>query len=84
MSSLVERLRTRTERKRLYTEDDSDDDLFVVKKGKPVPPPAPDASPEKSERIARDDAVCLRLGRKFLVLRCSCSSLYWYACFVVR
>ncbi|MQL75940.1 hypothetical protein Taro_008326 [Colocasia esculenta] len=57
MSSLVERLRARTERKRLYTEDDSDDDLLIPKRGKLAPAPASAPSPEKLERIVREDAV---------------------------
>ncbi|PNX77543.1 CHD3-type chromatin-remodeling factor pickle-like protein, partial [Trifolium pratense] len=49
MSSLVERLRVRSERKPIYNIDESDDDDFLVKK--------PGTSQEKFERIDRDDAV---------------------------
>lgn len=49
MSSLVERLRVRSERKPVYNIDESDDDDFLLKK--------PRTSQEKFERIVRSDAV---------------------------
>lgn len=54
MSSLVERLRDRTDRKPIYNLDESDDDADFVsrKSGK---------TEEKLERIVRDDAVSLFL-----------------------
>ncbi|RWW69311.1 hypothetical protein BHE74_00023087 [Ensete ventricosum] len=52
MSSLVERLRVRSEKRPLYNLDDSDDDDFVVGKG------SKSKQEEKpAERIERDDAV---------------------------
>lgn len=58
MSSLVERLRVRSERRPIYILDESDDDAdFVLGK--------PGKSPEKFERIVRPDAVCFLL---FLLL----------------
>lgn len=53
MSSLVERLRARTERRRLYAEDDSDDDDVFMERGRS----GPASAPEKYERIVRADAV---------------------------
>ena len=49
MSSLVERLRIRSDRKPVYNLDDSDDDDFVPKK---------DRTFEQVEAIVRTDAVC--------------------------
>lgn len=49
MSSLVERLRIRSDRKPVYNLDDSDDDDFVPKK---------DRTLEHVEAIVRTDAVC--------------------------
>ena len=51
MSSLVERLRVRSERRPLYNLDISDDEADVGpgKSGQPA---------EKPERIDREDAVC--------------------------
>lgn len=54
MTSLVERLRVRSDRKPLYHLDESDDDVDFVQ-GKPG------ATQEKFERIVRDDAVCCLL-----------------------
>lgn len=51
MSSLVERLRVRSERRPIYNLDDSDDDADVV-------PGKSGASQEKFEKIVRSDAVC--------------------------
>lgn len=50
MSSLVERLRVRSDRKPIYNIDDSDDDDFLPRK--------PGTTQEKFERIERSDAVC--------------------------
>lgn len=47
MSSLVERLRARSDRRPVYNLDDSDDDDFMSGKSRSV----------KIERIVRDDAV---------------------------
>ena len=51
MSSLVERLRVRSDRKPIYNIDESDDDadLLPGKRG---------TTQEKFERIVRTDAVC--------------------------
>lgn len=49
MSSLVERLRIRSDRKPVYNLDDSDDDDFLPKK---------DRTLEQVEAIVRTDAVC--------------------------
>ena len=51
MSSLVERLRVRSDRKPIYNLDDSDDDADFL-------PRKPGATQEKFERIVRTDAVC--------------------------
>lgn len=48
MSSLVERLRDRSDRRPVYNIDDSDDDDFVSRK-----------SAGKIEKIERDDVVCV-------------------------
>lgn len=50
MASLVERLRTRSERRPLYSLDDSDDEASLVR-GKSM------AAQEKLERIVRPDSV---------------------------
>jgi hypothetical protein len=51
MSSLVERLRVRSDRKPVYNIDESDDDAdFLLGK--------PGTTQEKFERIVRSDAVC--------------------------
>lgn len=51
MSSLVERLRVRSDRRPVYNIDESDDeaDFVTGKRG---------AAPEKFEKIIRSDAVC--------------------------
>lgn len=49
MSSLVERLRLRSDRKPVYNLDESDDEDFVPKK---------DRNFEQVEAIVRTDAVC--------------------------
>lgn len=53
MSSLVERLRVRSDRKPVYNIDDWDDgeELDLKKTG-------PSSDQQKIERIVRDDAVC--------------------------
>jgi chromodomain-helicase-DNA-binding protein 4 len=54
MSSLVERLRTRSDRKPIYNIDESDDDAdFGTGK--------PGRAQEKFEKIVRIDVVCLLL-----------------------
>ncbi|XP_077222222.1 chromatin remodeling factor CHD3 (PICKLE) isoform X2 [Tasmannia lanceolata] len=50
MSSLVERLRIRSERKPLYNDDESDDDLYIVRGNSGT-------AETKPERITRPDAV---------------------------
>lgn len=51
MSSLVERLRVRSDRKPVYNIDESDDDADFL-------PGKPGRTEEKFERIVRSDAVC--------------------------
>lgn len=60
MSSLVERLRVRSDRKPVYNIDESDDDGDFLP-GKPV------RTEEKFERIVRNDAVCCFLPFASLV-----------------
>ena len=50
MSSLVERLRARTDRKPIYNLDESDDEDILLGKHGPTQ--------EKFEKIDRTDAVC--------------------------
>uniref|UniRef100_A0A1D1YBA8 CHD3-type chromatin-remodeling factor PICKLE n=1 Tax=Anthurium amnicola TaxID=1678845 RepID=A0A1D1YBA8_9ARAE len=81
MSSLVERLRTRTEKKRVYTEDFSDDDDIYVRGGRrPTPAPAP----EKYERVVREDArddSCRACGESGDLLNCeTCTYAYHFKC----
>lgn len=52
MSSLVERLRLRSDRKPVYNLDESDDEDYAPKK---------DRTFEQVEAIVRTDAVCLSL-----------------------
>lgn len=52
MSSLVERLRVRSDRKPIYNIDESDDDSDLL-------PGKSGTTQEKFERIVRTDAVCL-------------------------
>ncbi|CAL0327180.1 unnamed protein product [Lupinus luteus] len=60
MSSLVERLRARSDRKPIYNIDDSDDDDFL---------PKPGTTPEKFERIIRSDVrICVKLVEKVEIL----------------
>jgi hypothetical protein len=51
MSSLVERLRVRSDRRPVYNIDESDDDADFL-------PGKPGTNQEKFERIVRSDAVC--------------------------
>lgn len=51
MSSLVERLRVRSDRRPIYNLDESDDDADVV-------PGRHGTAQENFEKIVRDDAVC--------------------------
>ena len=51
MSSLVERLRVRSDRRPIYNLDDSDEDADFL-------PGKPGAAQSKLERIIRSDAVC--------------------------
>lgn len=53
MSSLVERLRARSDRRPIYSIDESDDDDFVPRK--------PGVTLDKLEKIVRDDAVCISI-----------------------
>ncbi|XP_045804339.1 CHD3-type chromatin-remodeling factor PICKLE isoform X2 [Trifolium pratense] len=76
MSSLVERLRVRSERKPIYNIDESDDDDFLVKK--------PGTSQEKFERIDRDDAkedLCQACSESGDLLSCeTCTYAYHSRC----
>ncbi|XP_078439434.1 chromatin remodeling factor CHD3 (PICKLE) isoform X2 [Wolffia australiana] len=81
MSSLVERLRTRTEKKRLYTEDsDDDDDVFMEEKRRADA----DRPPEKRERVVRSDAeedLCHACGESGTLINCeSCTYVYHLKC----
>lgn len=71
MSSLVERLRVRSDRKPIYQLDESDDDADF-EQGKPG------TTEEKFERIVRIDAVC------FLILFCLWNPLISFFFFLVR
>ena len=64
MSSLVERLRVRSERRPIYNLDESDDDADFVS-GKAKKPQ------EKIERFVRDDAVCFFSSYFFRRLVCT-------------
>ncbi|GAU27028.1 hypothetical protein TSUD_313900 [Trifolium subterraneum] len=76
MSSLVERLRVRSDRKPIYNIDESDDDDFLVKK--------PGTSQEKFERIDRDDAkedLCQACSESGDLLSCeTCTYAYHSRC----
>ncbi|OAY53615.1 CHD3-type chromatin-remodeling factor PICKLE [Manihot esculenta] len=77
MSSLVERLRVRSERRPIYILDESDDDAdFVLGK--------PGKSPEKFERIVRPDAkedCCQSCGENRDLLSCeTCTYAYHAKC----
>ncbi|CAA7398038.1 unnamed protein product [Spirodela intermedia] len=81
MSSLVERLRARTERRRLYAEDDSDDDdVFMEAGGRS----GPVSAPEKYERIVRADArdeLCHACGEGGKLINCeTCTYAYHLKC----
>uniref|UniRef100_A0A2P2L869 Chromodomain helicase DNA binding protein n=1 Tax=Rhizophora mucronata TaxID=61149 RepID=A0A2P2L869_RHIMU len=77
MSSLVERLRARSERRPIYNLDDSDDDSDFVS-GKPW------KSQEKVEKIVRDDAKdnsCQSCGEDGNLLSCeTCTYAYHPKC----
>lgn len=76
MSSLVERLRVRSERKPVYNLDESDDDDFVFGK--------PGKSQEQIERIVRPDAkddLCQSCGESGDLLSCeTCTYAYHPKC----
>ncbi|KAG2609908.1 hypothetical protein PVAP13_4KG075700 [Panicum virgatum] len=83
MSSLVERLRVRSERRPLYTLDESDDDLPPrggAGKGKDRQDDAP------AERIEREDAkeeACQRCGKSDNLVSCStCTYAFHRKCLV--
>uniref|UniRef100_A0A7N0U7Q7 CHD3-type chromatin-remodeling factor PICKLE n=1 Tax=Kalanchoe fedtschenkoi TaxID=63787 RepID=A0A7N0U7Q7_KALFE len=75
MSSLVERLRVRSEQRPSYNLDDSDEDDLRGKSGLP---------PEKSERYVRDDAkdgLCQACGEEGDLLSCeTCTYAYHSKC----
>ncbi|KAI4337260.1 hypothetical protein L6164_015699 [Bauhinia variegata] len=77
MSSLVERLRVRSDRKPVYNLDDSDDDADFL-------PRKPGATEEKFERIVRSDAkenACQACGESGNLLSCeTCSYAYHPRC----
>lgn len=61
MSSLVERLRVRSDRRPVYNIDESDDEAdFVTRKN--------GTAEEKFEKIVRSDAVCFLLILLFILL----------------
>lgn len=62
MSSLVERLRVRSDRRPIYNLDESDDEADLVR-GKSG------MSQEKFDKIVRTDAVCFLLISLFLNLK---------------
>ncbi|CAK7353888.1 unnamed protein product [Dovyalis caffra] len=76
MSSLVERLRVRSERRPIYNLDESDDDDFVSGKAK--------KPQEKIERFVRDDAKedsCQACGESENLLNCeTCTYAYHSKC----
>lgn len=61
MSSLVDRLRARTDRKPIYSIDESDDEADILP-GKHEP------FQENFERVVRSDTVCLVLSLAFFHL----------------
>ncbi|XP_010526237.1 PREDICTED: CHD3-type chromatin-remodeling factor PICKLE-like [Tarenaya hassleriana] len=77
MSSLVERLRLRTDRRPIYNLDDSDDDDFVPKK---------DRTLEQVEAIVRADAkenACQACGESANLISCNtCTYAYHAKCLV--
>ncbi|KAK7311902.1 hypothetical protein RJT34_10364 [Clitoria ternatea] len=76
MSSLVERLRVRSDRRPIYNIDDSDDDEFLPRK--------PGITQEKLERIERDDAkenLCQACGEDGDLVSCgTCTYAYHPRC----
>ncbi|OIV96461.1 hypothetical protein TanjilG_07853 [Lupinus angustifolius] len=76
MSSLVERLRVRSDRKPIYNIDDSDDDDLLPRK--------PGTTQEKFERIVRSDAkenLCQACGESGNLLSCeTCNYVYHPRC----
>lgn len=78
MSSLVERLRTRSERRPIYSIDESDDDDFVLRK--------PGVTQDKLEKIVRDDAKedsCQACGESENLLCCeTCNYSYHAKCLI--
>ncbi|KAL5724023.1 DNA helicase [Ranunculus cassubicifolius] len=79
MSSLVERLRIRTERRPLYNLDESDDDDFLVK-------PSGSTTQTKVEKIERPDAkgeLCQVCGESGELLKCcTCTYAYHSKCLI--
>ncbi|KAI4376194.1 hypothetical protein MLD38_013984 [Melastoma candidum] len=78
MSSLVERLRARTDKKPVYHLDDSDDDDFAPRK--------PGTAQETLEKIIRDDAkegACQACGEGENLLSCdTCNYTYHPKCLI--
>ncbi|XP_058067586.1 CHD3-type chromatin-remodeling factor PICKLE [Magnolia sinica] len=75
MSSLVERLRNRPDRK-LYHEDESDDELFLVDGGR-----FPETKPEKITRPDAKDGACQSCGESGDLLCCeTCNYSYHSKC----
>ncbi|XP_068652751.1 CHD3-type chromatin-remodeling factor PICKLE-like [Aristolochia californica] len=77
MSSLVKRLRTRSERKPLYNDDEFDDDLELVHGGRGT-------GQTKTEQISRADAkdgLCQACGESGSLLSCeTCTYAYHMKC----
>ncbi|XP_072989353.1 CHD3-type chromatin-remodeling factor PICKLE isoform X2 [Typha latifolia] len=81
MSSLVERLRVRSEKKPRYDLDESDDDLYLPRGG------STSKQEEKpAERIVRDDAIedaCQRCGKNEGLISCgTCTYVFHQKCLV--
>ncbi|KAI4379873.1 hypothetical protein MLD38_006115 [Melastoma candidum] len=78
MSSLVDRLRVRTDRKPVYRLDDSDDDDLAPRK--------PSTAQETIEKIIRDDAkegACQACGERDNLLTCdTCNYAYHPRCLI--
>lgn len=69
MSSLVERLRVRSERKPIYNIDESDDDDLLPRKTA--------ATQEKFERIDRSDAVCYSVPFVLMLFIRACHTYFF-------